>query len=292
MIYSMTGYGRAVETFGGREITVELRSVNNRFLDLNVRLPRAMSYAEEAVKAAVKKRVSRGKVDVFVTVSGEDEAAARISLNRPLLEGYLAALRQMSEEYGVPNDMSVMSLARLPDLLTVQKEAPDEEKQTAELLSVVERALDAFAEMRRVEGEALAADLRSRAETILHCVERIERCAPQRLGEYRARLETKVRELLEGKSVDEGRILTEVAIYADKIAVDEETVRLRSHLKQYESLLCCEGAVGKKLDFLLPEMLREANTIGSKSNDIDQTRCVLEIKGELEKIREQVQNIE
>lgn len=292
MIYSMTGYGRATESFGGKEITVELRSVNNRFLDLNVRLPRALSYAEEAVKAAVKKRVSRGKVDVFVTVNGADESAACITLNRPLLEGYLNALRQMSEEYGLTNDFSAMSLARLPEILTVQKEAPDEEQQTKELLLVLERALDAFTEMRRAEGRALEADLRNRAETILHCVERIERCAPERLKEYRARLEAKVRELLEGKTIDEGRLLTEVAIYADKIAVDEETVRLRSHLAQYESLLSGEGAVGKKLDFLLPEMLREANTIGSKSNDIDQTRSVLEIKGELEKIREQVQNIE
>lgn len=292
MIYSMTGYGRATESFGGKEITVELRSVNNRFLDLNVRLPRALSYAEEAVKAAVKKRVSRGKVDVFVTVSGTDESAACITLNRPLLEGYLNALRQMSGEYGLTNDFSAMSLARLPEILTVQKEAPDEEQQMKELLLVLERALDAFTEMRRAEGRALETDLRNRAETILHCVERIERCAPERLKEYRARLEAKVRELLEGKTIDEGRLLTEVAIYADKIAVDEETVRLRSHLAQYESLLSGEGAVGKKLDFLLPEMLREANTIGSKSNDIDQTRSVLEIKGELEKIREQVQNIE
>lgn len=292
MIYSMTGYGRAVECFGGKEISVELRSVNNRFLDLNIRLPRALSYAEEAVRSAVKKRVSRGKVDVFIGLGGTDEEPARISLNRPLLEGYLQALRAMSEEYSLHDDVTVMSLARLPELLTVEKPEQDEEKQTAELLGVVEKALDAFTAMRATEGAAMETDLRSRAAKIEHSVSKIEACGPERLREYRMRLETKVHELLGASSIDESRLLTEVAIYADKIAVDEETVRLRSHLAQFDSLLTAGGMVGKKLDFLLPEMLRETNTIGSKSNDVTQTRCVLEIKNELEKLREQVQNIE
>ncbi|MCQ2418186.1 MAG: YicC family protein [Clostridia bacterium] len=292
MIYSMTGYGRSVQTVSGREITVEIRSVNNRYLDCTVKLPRLFSFAEDAVKQRVKDSVSRGKVDVYISVNSTEAADTKISLNRPVLEGYLTAMRQIASEYGVRDDISVTALSRLPDVLTVEKEQADEQQLTADLLSVTDAALSAYNHMRQVEGAALEADLRSRAKTILGFVEKVEQRSPVTIAEYRARLEAKMREVLESTTIDEGRILTEAAIFADKIAVDEETVRLRSHLNQLETMLTNGGAIGRKLDFLMQEMNREANTIGSKGNDLEQARTVVEIKAELEKIREQMQNIE
>lgn len=292
MIHSMTGYGRAVRTLNGREITVELRSVNNRFLDCSVKLPRAFSYAEDAVKQTVKASVARGKVDVFVGVNATAEENVRVSLNRPVLEGYLNALRTVVTDYGVRDDISAMSLSRLPEVFVVEKPEEDEERNTADIVSVAEEALAAYNAMREREGAALAADVRAHAAVILSFVEKVEQRSPVTLLEYRTRLENKLREVLENKSIDESRIVTEAALFADKIAVDEETVRLRSHLSQLEALLSEGGAIGRKLDFLLQEMNREANTIGSKGNDIEQARNVVEIKAELEKIREQSQNIE
>ncbi len=292
MIHSMTGYGRAVRTLNGREITVELRSVNNRFLDCSVKLPRAFSYAEDAVKQTVKASVARGKVDVFVGVNATAEENVRVSLNRPVLEGYLNALRTVVTDYGVRDDISAMSLSRLPEVFVVEKPEEDEERNTADIVSVAEEALAAYNAMREREGAALAADVRAHAAVILSFVEKVEQRSPVTLLEYRTRLENKLREVLENKSIDESRIVTEAALFADKIAVDEETVRLRSHLSQLEALLSEGGAIGRKLDFLLQEMNREANTIGSKGNDIEQARNVVEIKAELEKIREQIQNIE
>ena len=293
MICSMTGYGRAVQTLRGREIIVELRSVNNRFLDCSVRLPRAFSYAEDAVKQRVKESVSRGKVDVFMTVNstGEDENV-RVALNRPVLEAYLAALKTVCEEYDVKNDISAMTLARLPEVFQTEKAEEDEAQNRADILSVLDEAIAAYNAMRAREGEALVNDLRSHAAAIVRNVERVEQRSPVTVAEYRARLERKMREVLESTTIDDSRILTEAAIFADKVAVDEETVRLRSHLSQMDELLSGGGAVGRKLDFLLQEMNREANTIGSKGNDLEQARSVVEIKAELEKIREQVQNIE
>ena len=292
LIQSMTGYGRAVQTLNGREITVELRSVNNRFLDCSVRLPRAFSYAEDALKQCVKEHVSRGKVDLFVTVNVTADENVRISLNRPVLEGYLEALRTIAKDYQVCDDITATALTRFPDVFVVEKQEEDEKAVIADLVAVAQQALEAFNRMRRTEGEALAADLRSRAATILSYVARVEARSPVTVQEYRTRLENKMREVLESKTIDECRILTEAAIFADKIAVDEETVRLRSHLAQMEKLLDDGGSVGRKLDFLLQEMNREANTIGSKGNDLEQARSVVEIKAELEKIREQIQNIE
>ncbi|MGN1307005.1 MAG: YicC/YloC family endoribonuclease [Faecousia sp.] len=292
MIHSMTGYGRAVRTLNGREITVELRSVNNRFLDCSVKLPRAFSYAEEAVKQTVKASVARGKVDVFVGVNATAEENVCVSLNRPVLEGYLNALRTVVTDYGVRDDISAMSLSRLPEIFVVEKPEEDEERNTADIVSVAEEALAAYNAMREREGAALAADVRAHAAVILSFVEKVEQRSPVTLREYRTRLENKLREVLENKSIDESRIVTEAALFADKIAVDEETVRLRSHLSQLEALLSEGGAIGRKLDFLLQEMNREANTIGSKGNDLEQARNVVEIKAELEKIREQIQNIE
>lgn len=292
MIKSMTGYGRAVETRNGREISVEIRSVNNRYLDCNIKLPRLYSFAEEAVKQAVKSSISRGKVDVFLSIANCGTSAVEISLNRPVLEGYLAAMRTIVTDYGVTDDISISSLARLPDLFLVEKADTDEEQVTEDLIAVVQQALSAFDAMRTREGAALEADLRSRAGTILSLTEQVEARSPVTLAEYRARLTAKMHEVLENQNIDESRILAEAALYADKIAVDEETVRLRSHLSQLESMLTGGGAIGRKLDFLLQEMNREANTIGSKGNDLEQARTVVEIKAELEKIREQTQNIE
>ena len=293
MICSMTGYGRAAQTLRGREIIVELRSVNNRFLDCSVRLPRAFSYVEEAVKQRIKESVSRGKVDVFVTVNstGEDESI-RVALNRPVLEGYLTALRAICVDYQVRDDISAMTLARMPEVFQTEKAEEDEAQNRTDILTVLDEAIAAYNAMRAREGAALVNDLRSHAAVILSCVERVEQRSPVTVADYRARLERKMREVLESTTIDESRILTEAAIFADKVAVDEETVRLRSHLSQMDELLSGGGAVGRKLDFLLQEMNREANTIGSKGNDLEQARNVVEIKAELEKIREQVQNIE
>ena len=292
MVKSMTGYGRAVETVNGREFTVEIRSVNNRYLDCTVKLPRSFSFAEEAVKAAVKAAVSRGKVDVYISVRSETEADVQVTLNKPVVEGYLAAMRQMVAEYGVSDDISVSTLSRMSDVFVVDKPKADEDQLKADLLSVVDKALAAYDQMRITEGLALENDLRSRAATILELVAQVEELNPKTVSDYRKRLEEKRREVLENKSIDESRILTEAAIFADKVAVDEETVRLRSHLEQMDEMLSGNGGIGRKLDFLLQEMNREANTTGSKCTDVKVARIVVDIKAELEKIREQTQNIE
>ena len=288
----MTGYGRAVETIDGREITAELRSVNNRYLDCTVKMPRIYAFAEDSVKTHVKSAISRGKVDVFIAVNVMEDMQMRISVNHPVLEGYLSAMRSIASDYGVCDDISVTALSRLPDVFVVEKAEEDEEKLTQDILSVVDKALEKFTAMRTTEGAALEADLRGRAATILTLVEKVEQRSPVTLAEYHARLTEKMQEVLQSTTIDEGRILQEAAIYADKIAVDEENVRLRSHLNQLETMLTNGGAIGRKLDFLLQELNREANTIGSKGNDLEQARTVVEIKAELEKIREQTQNIE
>ena len=292
MIKSMTGYGRAVGYISTREITAEVRSVNNRYLDCNVKLPRAFAYAEEPIKQLIKEQISRGKVDVMISVTGTSDEAITVSLNRPVLEGYLQAMRAVVSEYGVRDDISAVSLARFPDVFTVEKQPEDEEKILQALLDTVNRALEQYHAMRVTEGAALERDLRSRAQTILELVSCVEKRSPVTLAEYRARLTAKMQEVLDGTNIDDSRILTEAAVYADKIAVDEETVRLRSHLQQMETMLTSGGTIGRKLDFLLQEMNREANTIGSKGNDLEQARTVVDIKAELEKIREQIQNIE
>ena len=292
MIKSMTGYGRAVKTIHGREFTVEIRSVNNRYLDANVKLPRVFGFAEDSVKARIKQEISRGKVDVFISAGAAEGGDVQISLNRSLLEGYLSAMRAIAADYSVQDDISVTALTRFSDIFLVEKQTEDEQQITEDILSVLDEALERFSAMRAAEGAALEADLRARAATILSLVEKVEARSPVTLAEYRARLTQKMQEVLQSTSIDEGRILQEAAIYADKIAVDEETVRLRSHLSQLDAMLTTGGAIGRKLDFLLQEFNREANTIGSKGNDIEQARTVVEIKAELEKIREQTQNIE
>lgn len=292
LVKSMTGYGCCVETVGGREFTVELRSVNNRYLDCTVKLPRVLSFAEDAVKQAVKNAISRGKVDVFVSMRAEGVSDARVTLNAPLVEGYLAAMKEMAQRYGVADDISVSTLARMQDVFTVEREEVDEEQLLKDLMTVVDKAIAGYDAMRSAEGQALERDLRSRGETILELVAQVEAGSGETVSAYRARLESKLREVLANTSIDESRILTEAAIFADKVAVDEETVRLRSHLNQMNQMLASGGAIGRKLDFLLQEMNRESNTIGSKCSDVRLARIVVDIKAELEKIREQTQNIE
>ena len=292
MIKSMTGYGRAVETVNGREFTVELRSVNNRYLDCSVRLPRMLSFAEDAVKQAVKASISRGKVDVFISVRSEAGDEVQVTLNQSVVKSYLAAMHQMVDEFGVADDISVSAVSRLPEVFVIEKPQVDEDQLLADLMGVVGKALEGYDAMRCAEGEALDRDLRSRGQTILELVAQVEEGNGKTVSDYRARLEAKIREVLANTAIDESRILTEAAIFADKVAVDEETVRLRSHLKQMNDMLTAGGAMGRKLDFLLQEMNREANTIGSKCTDVNLARIVVDIKAELEKIREQTQNIE
>ena len=292
MIKSMTGYGRAVEMVNGREFTVEVRSVNNRYLDCTVKLPRMLSFGEDAVKQAVKASVSRGKVDVFISLRSEGAQEVKITLNEAMVEGYLSVMHQMAKNYGIREDISVSLLSRMPDVFTVEKPEVDEEQLLSDLLQVVNQALERYDAMRTTEGRALENDLRSRGGTILELVSQVEAGSAQTVADYRARLENKLREVLENTALAESRILTEAAIVADRVAVDEETVRLRSHLEQMNTMLTSGGAVGRKLDFLLQEMNREANTIGSKCSDVRLARIVVDIKAELEKIREQTQNVE
>ena len=292
MIKSMTGYGRAVENLNGREFTVEIRSVNNRYLDCTVKLPRTLTFAEETVKQAVKASVTRGKVDVFISMAGTAADEIKVSLNTPVLEGYLASMRQMVADYGVADDISVSTVSRLPEIFVVEKPEVDEAQLLSDMMSVVNKALEGYNAMRTTEGAALENDLRTRGQTILDFVAQVEAGNAQTVVDYRTRLENKLREVLENTNIDESRILTEAAIFADKVAVDEETVRLRSHLDQMNAMLTGGGAVGRKLDFLLQEMNRETNTNGSKCTDVRLARIVVDIKAELEKIREQTQNIE
>lgn len=292
MIKSMTGYGRAQGSFSGGEISVEIKSVNNRYLDCGVKLPRVYSFAEEAIKGLVQHTISRGKVDVFININAAGAENVKISVNKPVVEGYISAMKQIAAEYTVVDDISVSTLTRMGDVFLVEKQEEDETEVQEALLSVVSQALSAFDAMRTREGEALKTDLLQKAEDILTLVTQVEQRSPITVAAYRERLTAKMQEVLENTSIDEARIVQEAAIYADKVAVDEETVRLRSHVAQLQKMLGEGGVIGRKLDFLMQEMNREANTIGSKGNDVEQARNVVDIKSELEKIREQIQNIE
>ena len=288
----MTGYGRCVKTVNEREFTVEIRSVNNRYLDCSVKLPRVLSFAEETIKQAVKATISRGKVDVFITQRSENAGDVKVTLNSAMAAEYVAAMRQMAQELNIREDISVALVSRMPDVFTVDKPQVDEEQLLADLMCVMNAALASFDAMRSKEGEALKNDLTSRGSTIRALVSQVEAGNAQTVIDYRTRLYHKLQEVLANTSIDESRILTEAAIFADKVAVDEETVRLRSHLEQMDAMLASGGPIGRKLDFLLQEMNREANTIGSKCTDLRLARVVVDIKAELEKIREQTQNIE
>ena len=295
MIKSMTGYGRARQTVNGRDITVEVRSVNNRYLDCSVKMPRAYIFAEDAIKALVQKSASRGKVDVFITVESMGAEETVVTVNEALAKGYIAALQKLYDLGGgrwVKSSCYATDLARLPDVLTITKAEEDLESVSADLCAVAGEALAAHAAMRATEGKKLAEDIMGRLDTIETITGRVEERSPQTVAEYREKLLARMNEVLQTAAVDENRILTEAAIFADKVAVDEETVRLRSHLSQLREMLQSSEPIGRKLDFLIQEVNRESNTIGSKCNDVQIARDVVELKAEVEKIREQVQNIE
>ena len=292
MVKSMTGYGRAEETIRGCTITVELRSVNNRYLDCNIRLPRLYLFAEDGIKSRVQNIISRGKVDVFVTLDYAGTEEVKVTVNRPVADGYYGALKQLAQSYQLSEDISVSLLSRFPDVLLAEKAEEDTEQRAQDIYSVLDRALADFDEMRTKEGSRLRDDILSRAAAIEDMVTFVEERSPQTVSEYRAKLEARMQEVLQNTQIDESRLLTEAAIFADKVAVAEETVRLRSHIAQLREMLSKGGATGRKLDFLIQEFNREANTIGSKCSDIQIARQVVDIKAEIEKIREQVQNIE
>ncbi|MDR0671141.1 MAG: YicC family protein [Oscillospiraceae bacterium] len=292
MIASMTGYGRAERVGAQRTVTIEVRSVNHRYYDCSVRSPRLFTYLEEAVRARVQRAVTRGKVDVYIMLDFADAEKSNIALNTSVLEGYLSALRGMADRYGLREDLSVMALARLPEVFSVRQAEVDAEALLAEVTAATDEALAAFSEMRAREGARLAEDMLTRLGVVETLTAAIEARAPRTAVEYRARLEARMQEVLHGAGVDENRILAEAALYADRVAVDEETVRLHSHIDQARALLRAGGGVGRKLDFLIQEFNREANTIGSKGNDAEIARLVVDLKSEIEKIREQAQNIE
>lgn len=292
MVKSMTGYGGSRQIIDNREISVEIRSVNHRYFELNCRTPREMAFLEEKIKSVVKERVFRGKIDIFVNVGVDENEEAVVTVNHSLAGGYIKALREVAVKYELSDDISVSSLARYNDIFKVTKPQADEEKLWNNVKIVLDDAIDKFVAMRQAEGEKLYEDITGRCETILNLVGDVEQRSPETVTEYRNKLLDRMNEVLSGATVDEQRILTEAAIFADKVAVAEETVRLRSHFDQFYKILKSEGSVGRKIDFILQEMNREANTIGSKVQDAQLAHIVVDIKAELEKIREQVQNIE
>ena len=292
MVKSMTGYGRARATRNLRDITVEVRSVNNRYLDCTVKMPRMYAFAEAAVKGRVQKAVSRGKVDVFITVDATAADTVQVSVNTALAAQYAKALEALAAVCGTEEYVTPEQLARFPDVLTVTKAEEDLETVSEDLCAVVDEALDAFNAMRAVEGAKLAVDIGGRLTTIEGLVAQVVERSPETVSEYRRKLTQRMQEVLQSTSIDEQRILQEAAIYADKIAVDEETVRLRSHVEQLRGMLQREKPTGKDMDFLMQEFNRESNTIGSKCSDLAISEVVVALKGEVEKIREQVQNIE
>lgn len=292
MIKSMTGYGSAKGTVEGIEVCVELKSVNNKFLDTSVRLPRNFLFAEETIKSAVMSHITRGKVDVFVTVDTSMADDMVVKVNEPLLKGYIAALEQIAKDTGLPNDITAMSVSRFPDVLNVEKKELDAEAVAAGIRDIAEQALCDFDAMRIREGAKLKEDVLKKLETIEKLVTVIETESPKTVEEYREKLRQKLLEVLGASGIDETRIVTEAAIFADKVAVDEETVRLRSHMAQLRTMLDGGSPIGRKIDFLLQEFNREANTTGSKCQNADIAHVVVDLKSEIEKIREQIQNIE
>ncbi len=295
LVKSMTGYGRAESVFEERAVTVEVRSVNNRYLDCSIKMPRTYIFAEEAMKGRVQSAVGRGKVDVFVSVANIGGDAVSVTVNEPLAKAYMDALARLGRLGGGKRrkkKYSLTDLAQFPDVLVVEKKPENQERLSEQLLSVLDLALEDHTAMREREGQRMVDDILGRTVKIEQLVSFVEERSPQTVSEYRAKLEAKMAEVLQNTKLDDARLLTEAAIFADKVAVDEETVRLRSHISQLRELLDRGGAVGRKLDFLIQEFNREANTIGSKCGDIEVTRCVVDIKAEIEKIREQIQNLE
>ncbi len=292
MIKSMTGYGRAQQLVDGMNITVEIKSVNHRYFEFSSKLPRSYGFLDEKLKSFFNGKLTRGKMECYVSIEAVEEPDTVISLNHSLVKGYLDAYKELSEIYGLENNIKVSDISRVSDIFTVRKQAADEDKIWNAVCVVAQAALDGFVAMREREGERLKADVLSRLDEIISNVEFIEVRSPETVKEYNEKLLGRLKELLAETHIEEQRILTEAAIFADKIAVAEETVRLRSHISQLRSFLDQSDAVGKKMDFLVQELNREANTIGSKAQDVEIARRVVSIKAEIEKIREQIQNIE
>lgn len=292
MIKSMTGYGRSQQTIGDRDILVEIRSVNHRYYEFSARVPRNMGYLEEKLKSYIKDSISRGKVEVLVTINNVNGKDETISVNVNVAQGYIDALRTANSTLMLLDDLTLSQLARLPDVFTVVKTIDDEEEVWQVVKTVTQQAVDNFIHMRTVEGQKMFEDINGRLDSIESMVAIVEEASPKTVEAYRNRLYEKLSEVLESKDIDEARIVTECAILSEKLAVDEETVRLKSHIAQFRELIHSEEPIGRKLDFLVQEMNREVNTTGSKAQDITITRTVVEMKSELEKIREQIQNIE
>ena len=292
MLRSMTGFGRAAADTNGYIITVELKSVNHRYFDFSCRVPRQYGFAQERLKSYINSRVSRGKIDCFLGVEAYDTDDAQVAVNHTLAGAYVKALKEIADTYALREELSASVIARFPDVLAVKKADEDEERLWSLIQPVAQEAADRFIAMREAEGEKMRRDIEARAQTILDCVSFIEKRSPETVKEYNDKLVQRVHELIGDAALDEGRILQEVAVYADKVAVAEETVRLRSHISQLRAFMASDEAIGRKTDFLVQEINREANTIGSKASDVEIARKVIEIKAEVEKIREQIQNIE
>lgn len=292
MIRSMTGYGRSVKMIGGKEITVEIKSVNHRYFEFNARVPRIYGYLEEKLKSYIQPKTTRGKIDVGVVIVTLEGMPAEVEINHSMAQGYVNSMRDASKRYGLSGDLTISDLAGFADIFSVRKTPEEEDIIWEEVRSVCDEALEVFIGMREIEGEKMLDDILGRLDFIEKMVTKVEERSPQRATEYREKLFSKMMSILEDSSIDEQRILTEAAIYSEKIAVDEETVRLRSHISQFRQILSEDGGIGRKLDFLTQEINRETNTIGSKANDIFTTQIVVEVKSEIEKIREQIQNLE
>ncbi|MBC5745358.1 YicC family protein [Lachnospiraceae bacterium MD308] len=293
MIKSMTGFGRCEIMEGERKFTVEIKGVNHRYLDTNIRMPKKLNFFETAIRSLLKQSIQRGKVDIFITYEDLSESQVALKYNETLAKEYLSYFRKMADTFSLENDIRVSSLSRYPEILTMEEQAPDEEKLWIGLKSALDGAIEQFVETRGLEGENLKKDLTGKLDGMLKMVECIEERAPQIIAEYRRKIEKKVKELLEDTQIEDSRIAAEVVIFADKICTDEEVVRLKSHVEHMkETLLSDENGIGRKLDFIAQEMNREANTILSKANDLEISNLGIELKTDIEKIREQIQNIE
>jgi len=292
MVRSMTGYGHAQAEIKGMNITFEIKSVNHRYFEFSSRIPRNYGFLDEKLKSFLQDKISRGKVECFVQIDTLEQADVIVQINHSLAEGYMNAFAELSERYGIRNDITVSSFSRYSDIFSVHKGQSDEDEILKAVIAVASEAVESFVNMREAEGEKLKTDVLSRVAEILKCVEFIESRSPETVKDYNTKLIVRMKELLDDSHIEEQRILTEAAIFADKVAVAEETVRLRSHLEQLEDFFNSKEAIGRKMDFLVQEINREANTVGSKAQDVEIARCVVNIKSEIEKIREQVQNIE
>ena len=291
MIKSMTGYGRCEDILSERKITVEIKSVNNRFSDYNIKIPRHMLFLEDKIRKCVSEQVTRGKVDIYVNIESYADDS-EVYLNEPVAKQYIEAAKKLRDTFGLTDDITTMSICRFGDVFRMERAEVNEDDLWNDVSSVLKRALDNFIAMRSREGERIYEDLKARVDFMSDLAHQVDERSPQVVAEYKEKLYQKIKETLENREIDEARVLTEVAVFADKVAINEETVRLASHFEEYYQILDSDEPAGRKLDFLIQEINREVNTIGSKANDLFITKTVVTLKGEIEKMREQIQNIE